>query len=59
MFYITPVQFTSANFGTNHQFQLNFLGVPGSNYVLQASTNLLNWDPISTNLAIDERLHSG
>ena len=51
VFYITPVQFTSANFGTNRQFQLNFLGVPGSNYVLQASTNLLNWNPISTNTA--------
>ena len=23
-------------------------GPAGSNYVLQASTNLLNWDPIST-----------
>ena len=51
LFFITPVQFTSANFGTNLQFQMNFLGVPGSNYVLQASTNLLNWTPVSTNTA--------
>ena len=50
-FFITPVQFTAANFATNHQFQLDFLGVTGSNYVLQASTNLLNWTAISTNTA--------
>jgi hypothetical protein len=52
LFFVAPVQFTSANFGTNRQFQLNFLGVPGSNYVLQASSNLLNWTPISTNTAM-------
>ena len=51
LFYITPVQFTAASFATNHQFQLGFLGVAGSNYVLQASTNLLNWTAISTNTA--------
>ena len=50
-FFITPVQFTAANFATNRQFQLGFLGVTGSNYVLQASTNLLNWTAISTNTA--------
>jgi hypothetical protein len=32
-------------------FQLGFAGVAGSNYVLQASTNLVNWVPINTNLA--------
>ncbi len=31
---------------TNFTFQLS--GPAGSNYVLQVSTNLLNWDPIST-----------
>ena len=51
LFYITPVQFTAARFATNHQFQLGFLGATGSNYVLQASTNLLNWTAISTNTA--------
>ena len=51
LFFITPVQFTAANFTTNRQFQLGFLGVTGSNYVLQASTNLQNWTAISTNIA--------
>ena len=31
---------------TNFTFLLS--GPAGSNYVLQVSTNLLNWDPIST-----------
>jgi hypothetical protein len=43
--------FTSAGFATNHQFQLNFLGAPGSNYVLQATTNFSVWTSISTNTA--------
>jgi hypothetical protein len=51
LFFITPVQFTAANFATNRQFQLGFQGVTGSNYVLQASTNLQNWTAISTNTA--------
>jgi uncharacterized repeat protein (TIGR03806 family) len=52
LFNILPVYFTSANFLTNRQFQMGFIGVPGSNYVLQTSTNFLNWTPISTNLAL-------
>lgn len=46
-----PIFFTSANFLTNGQFQLGFSGVPGNNYVLQATTNLLDWTSISTNPA--------
>ena len=52
LFIIQPMQFTSVSFATNGQFQLNFLGVPGQTYVLQGSTNLLNWIPINTNLAV-------
>ena len=51
LFFITPVQFTTANFVTDGQFQLGFLGITGNNYVLQASTNLVNWTAISTNIA--------
>jgi len=51
LFFITPVQFIAANFATNGQFQLGFLGITASNYVLQASTNLMNWTAISTNTA--------
>jgi uncharacterized repeat protein (TIGR03806 family) len=50
-FTVQPLLFTSATFTTNDTFQLGFFGTPGSNYVLQASTNLLDWTPLSTNLA--------
>jgi hypothetical protein len=38
---------------TNSQFQFSLLGTPGSNYIVQASTNLSgsNWVPIATNPA--------
>ena len=52
LFIIQPMQFTSAGFATNGQFQLNFLGVPGQTYVLQASSNLVNWVPLSTNTPV-------
>ncbi len=51
LFLVQPLYLTSATFTTNYIFQLELLGTPGSNYVLQASTNLLNWTPLSTNLA--------
>ncbi len=35
----------------NRQFQLGLAGTPGSNYVLQATTNFSAWTPISTNTA--------
>ena len=49
LFFVSPLYFSTAGFLTNHQFQLSFLGVPGSNYVLQVTTNLTTWVPISTN----------
>jgi uncharacterized repeat protein (TIGR03806 family) len=50
-FLVQPLNFTSEGFLPGQQFQLGFAGVTGSNYVLQASTNLINWTPISTNNA--------
>ncbi len=49
-FFVNPVQFTSQTF-SNGMFSLQLLTVPGSNYVLQASTNLTDWTPIATNPA--------
>ena len=49
-FSINPLHFNSEGF-TNSTFQMVFTGSPGSNYVLQASTNLFDWTPINTNTA--------
>ncbi len=57
LFFIQPFQFTSANFLSNGQFELAFAGVPGSNYVLQATTNFANWTSISTNPAVSNLLY--
>jgi len=38
-------------FTGNAQFQINVSGLPGYYYVVQASTNLLNWFPFQTNPA--------
>ncbi len=43
--------FTGSSFLPGGQFQLGLAGVPGKTYVLQASTNLTDWTPLSTNLA--------
>ncbi len=52
LFIINPsVFFTSQGFFTNNTFQLGFSGVSGNTYVLQATTNFINWTPISTNIA--------
>jgi mono/diheme cytochrome c family protein len=49
-FFINPVRFTSQTF-SNGTFNLQLLVVPGSNYILQASSNMLDWTPIATNPA--------
>jgi hypothetical protein len=46
-----PVSFTSASFSSNGAFQLGFPGVSGINYVLQATTNLIDWTSLTTNQA--------
>jgi autotransporter-associated beta strand protein len=51
LFLVEPLSFISQGFLTNHQFQMGFSGVTGSNYVLLASTNFSTWTPISTNTA--------
>jgi cytochrome c553 len=49
-FFIDPLRFTSQSF-SNGTFRLQFLAVPGSNYVLQVSSNLVDWTSVSTNPA--------
>jgi len=41
--------FTSAFGFVNSAFQMGFVGAVGSNYVLQVSSNLLDWTSINTN----------
>jgi hypothetical protein len=52
LFLVNPaVFFTSTSFATNGVFQLGVSGFTGSNYVLQATTNFVNWTSLSTNPA--------
>jgi hypothetical protein len=46
-----PVLFAANGYFTNRQFVLPLSGLAGKTYVLQASTNLLDWTPIATNVA--------
>jgi hypothetical protein len=36
---------------TNGQFQFDILGVTGLNYSVQASSNLIDWVPLQTNVS--------
>jgi hypothetical protein len=52
IFTVAPsIFFTSTGFSTNGQFQMGFSGVTSNYYVLQATTNFINWVPLSTNPA--------
>jgi mono/diheme cytochrome c family protein len=52
LFTVLPgISFTSAGFNANGAFQLGFSGVAGSNYVLQATTDFVNWASLVTNQA--------
>ena len=55
-FTVQPIYFTSGSFTTNNQFQLGLVGSVGHAYVLQASTNLVDWIPLSTNTALTNQL---
>ena len=39
---------------SNRQFQINLAGQPGETYVIQVSTDFVNWSPIFTNTALDD-----
>jgi hypothetical protein len=45
-----PVLFSSPGQINNGVFTLQLSGMPGKTYVLQASTDLIHWTPISTNV---------
>jgi hypothetical protein len=49
-----PIQLRIALSGgaTNGQAQLTYSGIPGQQQITQASTNLLNWTPIATNIFV-------
>jgi mono/diheme cytochrome c family protein len=50
-FVVLPgISFTSTGFATNGVFQFELSALAGSNYVLQATTNFLNWTSLTTNL---------
>jgi uncharacterized repeat protein (TIGR03806 family) len=49
-FFINPSQFTSVTL-TNGIVHLFFAGVSEQTYVLQATTNLVDWVPVATNVA--------
>jgi hypothetical protein len=46
---LPAMSITSASFSTNGAFQVGLAGAPGSNYVLQATTNFINWTSLTTN----------
>ena len=47
-----PLYFTSAGFLPTSSSSWALPASPGSNYVLQATTNFSTWTPISTNTAL-------
>ncbi|MDB6024302.1 MAG: hypothetical protein JWM68_525 [Verrucomicrobiales bacterium] len=48
-----PSSFGSSSMGTNRNFQFTFTGQVGFSYVIEGSTNLSNWVPISTNTILN------
>jgi hypothetical protein len=46
-----PLFLTTEAYSANNTFVLGFSAVTSNTYVLQATTNLVNWVPISTNVA--------
>jgi hypothetical protein len=56
-FLVQPLAFVSVDFLANKTLQLGFAGVTGSNYVLQASTNLATWVSITTNAASASQIY--
>jgi hypothetical protein len=50
-FVLNRVQITAIAPATNGLFQLSFLGGPNRTYLIEASTNLTDWQTVSTNMA--------
>ena len=46
----TIAQFTGSPTGGSNSVTLHFSGTPDTTYYLERSTNLINWQPISTNI---------
>lgn len=52
LFLFQPLSLTSMGFGANQVFEVQLSGaIVGDNYVLQATTNFINWTPLITNFA--------
>jgi hypothetical protein len=50
LFTVQPgITFTSAGFSANGAFQLGISGLAGGSYILQGTTNLINWTSLTTN----------
>jgi hypothetical protein len=49
LFMVEPLHFVAEEL-TNNVFRLTFSGTAGGNYVLEATTNLVTWTPIATNM---------
>jgi hypothetical protein len=53
-FTVAPPDNTLVGLGfQNHSFQMAFYGMAGSNYTIQASSNLLNWQPFTNFIITD------
>jgi hypothetical protein len=53
---LPEVRFLPTAVVTNGQVQLLFSGLPGQEYIIQASTNLITWEPIAVVIATSDPL---
>jgi uncharacterized repeat protein (TIGR03806 family) len=56
-FAVYPLSFIGGGYQAGGTYQMEFAGAPGSNYVLLASTNLMDWTPLVTNPATTNLLY--